>query len=41
MGHRDIKGKQRMRFTLTVCLLRDDDREGAERMGFEVGCEML
>ena len=41
MGHRYLKGKRRMRFTLTVCLLWDDDREGAERMGFSVGCEIL
>jgi len=27
MGDRDLKEERRLRFTLTVCLLRDDDKE--------------
>ena len=41
MGDRDLKEKRGMRFALTVCLPRDEDREGAESIGFEVGCEIL
>jgi len=41
MGNRDLEEKRSMRFTLTACLLRDDDREGTGRTGFEVGFGIL